>query len=773
MLLGMDKPLQSQLAALLMLIVLVAITVLCVRQQLTPDVVPDTAAATAHSSQRAMVHLRQIARKPHPVGSEEHDLVRDYIIDTLTEMGVEVEMQSTVVWRQRGDTAVAASVDNIVARLRGTGDGSAILLDAHYDSVAMGPGAADDGAAVAVLLETLRAVQAGPPLTNDLILLINDAEEIGLLGTLAFVDQHPWAEDVRIVLNLEARGSSGPSLMFQTSTGNAGLIQVLAQTPYPVASSLSHDVYKLLPNDTNFSIHWRAGYAGYDFAFIDQVYAYHTALDSVELIDERSLQHHGANVLSLVRLLGAMTPHELAQLTDDQQDSIYFNIIGHTMVRYPALWAMHLSVLLAIITVAVIVFAMRRKRATAWGLLKGGLLSAAAVLATAVAVWLLRWLVLRLDPGVAEMLAGEPYNGKLYAAAAVCLGLAIVSGIFAWTRKRWVNATELALGAAYLWLIGAFATAAYLTGGSYLLAWPLLFALAGLTAHLQLTDDDDQEPPVQLILLLGLLAVPLVLLLTSIVSLLFAGLTWSMAHVIIVLPAAGLCLLALQLDLIRLKDRRPLAVIAAAGCLAFLVAAALDAGFSPDRPRPNSLSYSLDADEAAATWISYDRQLDPWTSQAIAEEERTPRVNGIGWQAAAPVLSLPVPEVEVTGDQTTDGVRRLKLRVRSSRQAPILRLQAWNDLAPVLTMSLDDCHLEADEPDGSIRYLRLTYYAPPPEGVEISLAISASEPLQLTVEDESYGLPAQLGLVPRTEAMMPKPTRRTDRTSVSTTYQLE
>jgi MFS family permease len=756
-----------------MLIVLVLITILCIRQQLTPDVVPDTAALTEHSSQRAMAHLRQIARKPHPIGSAEHDLVCDYIIDTLTGMGVEVELQRTVVWRQRGSTAVAAGVDNIVARLRGSGDGSAILLDAHYDSVAMGPGAADDGAAVAVLLETLRAIQAAPPLSNDLILLINDAEEVGLLGTKAFVDQHPWAEDVRIVINLEARGSSGPALMFQTSPGNAGLIRALAQTPYPVASSLSHDVYKLLPNDTNFSIHRRAGFAGYDFAFIDQVYAYHTELDSVDLIDERSLQHHGTNTLSLVRHLGTMSPQELARLTGDQQDTVYFNLTGHTMVHYPALWAMHLSVLLAIMTVAVIVIAMRRKRATAWGLLKGGLLNLAAVLVTAVAVWLLRWLVLRLDSGVAEMLSGEPYNGKLYAAAAVCLALAIVSGIFAWTRKRWVSATELALGAAYLWLIGAFAAAAYLTGGSYLFAWPLLFTLAGVFAHLQMTSDDDQNVPLPLILLLGLLAIPLVLLLTPIVSLLFTGLTWSMAHVIIVLPAAGLCLLALQLDIIRLNDRRPLAIVAAAGCLAFLVAAGLGAGFSPDRPRPNSLAYSLDADEGAATWTSYDHKLDAWTSQAITEESRAPRVNGAGWQAPAPVLSLPAPEVEVVDDQTSDGVRRFKLRVRSPRQAPILRLRAWNDLALVLTMSMDDCRLEADTPDGNVRYLNLTYYAPPADGIEVTLAISASEPLQLTVEDVSYGLPAQLGLEPRTEAMMPKPTRRTDRTTVSTTYQLE
>jgi hypothetical protein len=579
---------------------------------------------------------------------------------------------------------------------------------------------------------------------------------------------------VCIVVNLEARGISGPSLMFQTSPGNTGLIRALAEaTPYAVATSLSHDVYKLLPNDTNFSIYRHAGYAGYDIAFVDQVYAYHTELDSIDHLDQRSLQHHGSYALGLVRHFGSMSRQELAEIGRERRDSVYFNLVGHTMVRYPATWAKHLSVLLAILTVAVILLAMRRQRATAWGLLKGVLLSTGAVIATALAVRFLGWLLRRLDPGISEMLSGEPYNGKLYAAAAVLLAVAITAGVFAWTRKRWVTATELALGAAVLWLIGSFATSVYLTGGSYLFAWPLLFALAGITAHLLMTSDDHQVAPLRVILLLGLLAVPLLILVTPIVTLLFTGLTWSMSQVIIILPAVGLCLLALQLDLIRLGERRPLALLAAAGCLAFLVAAGLDSGFSPQHPRPNSLSYTLDAGEGSATWTSSDRQLDAWTGQAITEESRSARTDGVGWQAPAPVLSLAAPEIELVDEQVTGTVRQLKLRVRSARQAPILRLRAWNDLAQVLTMSLGGCLLEADQPNGNVRYLRLTYHAPPPEGIEIALSISTGEPLQLTVEDESYGLPAALDLQPRSAEMMPKPSHRTDRTTVLTTYQFE
>lgn len=48
---------------------------------------------------------------------------------------------------------------------------------------------------------------------NDIVILISDAEELGLLGAGAFVEHHPWAKDIGLVLNFEARGSGGPSYM--------------------------------------------------------------------------------------------------------------------------------------------------------------------------------------------------------------------------------------------------------------------------------------------------------------------------------------------------------------------------------------------------------------------------------------------------------------------------------------------------------------------------------------------------------------------------------
>src|SRR5205085_9205138 len=104
----------------------------------------------------------------------------------------------------------------------------ALMLAAHYGSGPTGPGASEDAAGVASLLETLRALKSGPPLKNDLVVIFSDAEELGLVGAHAFADENPWMKDVALVLNFEARGSSGPSMMFETSDGNGAPIPELA-----------------------------------------------------------------------------------------------------------------------------------------------------------------------------------------------------------------------------------------------------------------------------------------------------------------------------------------------------------------------------------------------------------------------------------------------------------------------------------------------------------------------------------------------------------------
>src|SRR6185436_14698966 len=210
-----------------------------------------------------------------------------------------------VINPRRNNQVNAATVANVIARLKGTGAGRALLLSAHYDSVATGAGASDDAAGVAALLETARALKTQPPLQNDVIFLFTDGEEAGLFGARAFTEQHPWAKDVGVVMNFEARGNGGPSIMFETSSGNQQLIKTFGQTaPDPVASSLTYEIYKLLPNDTDLSVFKEAKLPGLNFAYINGFTHYHTNLDTPVQLDERSLQHHGASALALTRAFG-------------------------------------------------------------------------------------------------------------------------------------------------------------------------------------------------------------------------------------------------------------------------------------------------------------------------------------------------------------------------------------------------------------------------------------------------------------------------------------
>ena len=209
----------------------------------------------------------------------------------------------------------------------------------HYDSVDDGPGAGDDASGVAVVLETLRALKAGPPLDRDVIVLFDDGEENGFHGSRLFVDEHPWAKEIGVVLNFDARGNSGPSIMFETSEGNGWLIHQYAQAaPHPLATSLSMDVYKIMPNNTDMTVFKQAGMGGLNFAFGAGIAYYHTPEDTPVNLDPRTLQHQGENALAMTRRLGRL------DLDNPKRDDvIYTSILSRVVVSYAKVWVLPLA----------------------------------------------------------------------------------------------------------------------------------------------------------------------------------------------------------------------------------------------------------------------------------------------------------------------------------------------------------------------------------------------------------------------------------------------
>lgn len=203
----------------------------------------EAAPAEAFSAGRAMRTVREIAQRPHPVGTAEHDRVRDYLVGQLRKLGLDTEVQTGV---GRVPAAVErevlsmGQVANIIARLPGTQSTGTVFLTAHYDSVPSGPGANDDGVGVAAVLETVRALRASAqPLRNDVVVLLTDGEEMGLLGAEAFVTAGKDGRDTGVVLNHEARGAGGPLLLWRTSRPDGTLIRTVADAaPHPDTDSV-------------------------------------------------------------------------------------------------------------------------------------------------------------------------------------------------------------------------------------------------------------------------------------------------------------------------------------------------------------------------------------------------------------------------------------------------------------------------------------------------------------------------------------------------------
>lgn len=323
----------------------VGIWLLSVYGQSRPHPLGLDAPVTQFSAARADAFLGRLLgdQKPHPAGSVESAALRARLLTELAEMGVNArtETQMSCADERRRGFIPCATVSNIVADVS-PGSGKRIVLMAHTDSVAAGPGAGDDVSGVATILETVRALKArGLTGEHPITALFTDGEESGLLGATAYLKTPLAAARTGAVINVESRGNQGPSYLFQTSAGDAKLIDLYARSvPHFAASSLYAEIYRILPNDTDLTPFLRAGVTGYNFAFIGNQAHYHTPLDRREHIDPRSLQQHGDNALELT---DALSRADFAALQGE--NAIYLDVLGRWLPRLPVSWALPLSLL--------------------------------------------------------------------------------------------------------------------------------------------------------------------------------------------------------------------------------------------------------------------------------------------------------------------------------------------------------------------------------------------------------------------------------------------
>ncbi|MEV0385044.1 M20/M25/M40 family metallo-hydrolase [Nonomuraea sp. NPDC050643] len=729
----------SLTGGLVALCVLLLIAIGAIMDTTPTAVSPAGAPDREFSAQRAFAQIERFAVAPHPVGSAEHTRVREYLVGELRRLGLRPEVHEAVGVAPRGEPGepvTAGRVFNIVTVIPGTAPTGRVFVTAHYDSVPEGPGANDDGAGTAAAIETARALVAdGTRLRNDVVFLITDAEETGLLGAEAFVNEHPLAQGPSVVLNNEARGSKGPVLMFRSTEPNAGLISMFGSAAtMPVADSVYAELMKLLPNDTDFTAFAPGGMSVLDSAYANAGTLYHSVLDDPAHVDLATLQQMGDNTLALARAFGGT---DLARMTTGD-DLVYFNLPPGLLVRYPA-WAATLLGGVALLAALALVFLARRRGAVT---LRHTLLGAALALipiGLGVGVGVSFWDLLKvLRPGLSGTATTTPYRPELLWLAVLMLAGTILVAWYALLRRR-VGAAELALGMLTWAALIGLGLGVVSPGASHLAAWPALGAALGGLAALRC-------PPRWRVLVLAAGLVPgALILLPSAWNTLPTGLQYvGYAPMPLVILFGGLLLPLIET--VRPRRRPALIPLTALVVSIGLVAAGLLAErIDKEHPRRTSLAYGLDADTGQAVWLT-SKAPDQW-ARRYGGADATGRPEAELWGGGSKLLSpakpaeLPAPSLRVLADTTRQGVRTLRVRIHSERGASMVGLRVDGGTATVRSLTVAGRSITAD-PAGFV------FHAPGPAGLEVSLAVQApGGEIRLRVTDVSPN-PREMSALP-------------------------
>ncbi len=590
--------------------------------------------AGTFSGLAAMADVRTIAAHPHPIGSAEHDRVRDYVARRFQDMGLQVRIADGESFERRvyGSEAwiEGGHVQNVVAVLPGgSRSAPAVLVMAHYDTVPASPGAADDTVGVAAALETARALTspdivtpyASPgvqgPRARDVIFLITDGEEAGLLGARAFFAGDRLAPHVGAVVNMESRGGGGRAYMFETGVRNGGMIDLFRRTAVrPSASSLSGFVYAHMDNDTDFTVAKRLGLPGLNYAFIGRPFDYHAASSTSAALDQGSLQHIGDQVLAAVYAL-ANAP----ELPAGRADSVYSDALGGFVVAYPAWGGWLVLAAAAALAGLGLARAFKDEPARLADILRG---VGAVLLATAAGGGL--FVAARTLTAVPLSFAGEKalFAGFWIYEAALAFA-ALAAAILAFRlaglgRPRYWSAFAGAFG-----LVLAFAAAvqALAPEVDYLLAWPLV-AAAAIAAALAARWNGAWTRPSAVVFAALAGAVVLGHLLYVADTLTLGVGTEVPAAVAVLLPMATVLLFPLLWPDPDDTGRTALGVAALAIGLALVLVLRFTDPFSARHPRPTEVVYAADLDTGRFLRASPLPGRDPWTAAALRADGGKP-----------------------------------------------------------------------------------------------------------------------------------------------------
>lgn len=745
----------SSIVSVLFILVFLGFVFFTMMPQWTFD---DDAPLAEFSTQRALEQVKNISQKPHYVGSENHDVVANYLVKELQNMGLQTSIQEG---NSFSDWGTLTHCKNILARIKGTNSQKALLLLTHYDSAphSYSKGASDAGSGVATILESVRAfVYNKKQPKNDIIILFTDAEELGLNGAALFVTQHHWAKEVGLALNFEARGSSGPSYMLmETNGGNAGLVNQfsVAGVQYPVSNSLMYSVYKMLPNDTDLTVFREQGnIQGYNFAFIDGHYNYHTAQDDLKHLSKNTLTHQGKY---LMPLLDYFSNADLNS-TQATEDNVYFSI-PFGFLSYPFSWVLPM-VVIAFVFLLFLIFIGMGKRLLFFPEMARGFIPLLGSIFVSGFITFLGWkLLLVIYPQYNDLLNGFTYNGHDYIAAFTLLTLSICFAFYQKFSAKKVTMNHY-VAPLFLWILVNALLAFFLKGAGFLII--PVFAGLLMLASFVLT----QRSKWILNLFLG---IPALVIIAPFIQMFPIGLGLKVLFGSAILTTLTFGLLLPIFGSFMRKGLSSLILLVLA--IGFFAKAHYESSYESGKAKSNSLIYVLDADKNKATWVTYDTNLDEWTKTYLGQNPKDAAAlssvslpskynSNFTFTAHAPMKVLSKPNIEFLKDSVVGGNRYLKIRITPNRKVNRYDVFANENLV-IQNFKANGLTLLGQK--GS-KYERkgkklLSYYVVNQLPLEIEFNVAANSVLDLDLMESSFDLMhnPQFQMAKRADWMMPTP----------------
>jgi hypothetical protein len=704
------------------------------------------APTTEFSAGRAMQDLAIISREPHPMGiSQAHADVRDYLLDEIRELDLEPQVQKTFGLRiVHAGWVIAGAVENVLVRLPGTDPEGAILLMAHYDSAPDVPGAADNGSGVVTILEILRVLQARPTLRHDVIIFFTDGEEPGTIGAHAFVAQHPWFEEVKLVLNLDTITDAPPTL-YRTSGGNGLWVQALARSaPRPAFASLP---YHLFPGgDTDLVPFKLAGVRGSDFFATGGFPELHTAHDRIEVVNSARVQQTGDQLLSMVYDLGNQS-----SLDVKVSDQTFFPLLGQ-LVHYPNGMAIPLASVAGLCFLGALTYGFHRRVLTWRGLELGfGAFLLSVVLSVGIVSLLWRGIqALHPEYGYSA-LRPRTSDDFLYTVGFIALALAIFVGSIAILRKK-ITAPNLAAGALVFWLPGSIAVAILVPMTSYLGSWVLLAGSLALMVSLVPRGAKEAWR------LSGMAFLASAVLATFLwIPVIYISYLAGSPQAILTVAMAALWIGSMMpiLDWMTTPNRWILPLAALIISISFLITGHFLVGKETSPPLVNPVGYWFDADENEAYWIGFSEELDERQRGLLVDPvyqsytEIFPEApNYSVLVSQAPLLEQNGPRLQVVKDIWMSGRRSIQVQITTSMKDRVYVIIPGE--APALSITIP-YNGKTELPLCNDEFV-LRFDGTPTEGLELGFDLEITDALRILVVEEKTGLPSFPGLITKPQA---------------------